>query len=419
MKLLYRRKLFFLLLLFIIFIIFITGCSHVEEDEIEITLIHGWGSIEENHEAMRRIYKDFEKVHPEIRINMISMPSAIDVISKTGDLLTVGDIPDVIFLAGDGRESIYEFMKEKGYALDLMPYIEEDESLKDNVSPVALKYWTTKEGELYTISDVLMMSGGYWYNKDLFEKAGIKEIPLTWEAWFDACVKLKEYANNNKKYLNSMVIDSEHISYLLSALLYDEGSTIPFEMQEEELNFQNLKVRRTLLKLEEIASISNIINSFNFRDALASFNAGESGMYINGVWAGSLIKEEMNIAYAPFPTREGEGVVAISSGTGYILGNTGDQKRMDASVKFMKYMLSSPVAERILIETGQVPANPNLEITKEIAGERLYQAVEIIQNTENIIEVPANIWGTVRKDIYSNDIISYLCDKISLHEPAD
>lgn len=409
-------KKLFLFIIFISMIALTPGCSNREEEVVEITLIHGWGSMEENHEAMRRIYKDFEKKHPEIRINMISMPSAIDVISKTGDLLTVGDIPDVIFLAGDGRESIYEFMKEKGYALDLMPYIEEDKKFEENVSPIALNYWTTKEGGLYTISDVLMMSGGYWYNKDLFERAGIKEIPMTWDTWLEACVKLKEYADNSKKYINPMVIDSEHASYLLSALLYDEGSSIPFKMQEEELNIQDLRVRRALLNLEELSSISNVINSFNFRDTLASFNAGESGMYINGVWAGSLIKEDMNIAYAPFPTKKGEGVVAISSGTGYILGNTGDEKRMDASVKFIKYMLSKPVAERILLETGQVPANPTLEITKETAGERLYQAVNVIQNTENIIEVPANIWGTVRKDIYSNEIISYLSDEISLHD---
>ena len=64
------------------------GCGD-EKEITEITLIHGWGSTEADHEAMRQIYKDFEKDHPEIHLNLISMPSSTDVISKVSDLLTV------------------------------------------------------------------------------------------------------------------------------------------------------------------------------------------------------------------------------------------------------------------------------------------------------------------------------------------
>ena len=106
------------------------------------------------------------------------MPSSTDVIYKVGDLLAVGEIPDIIFTAGDGKESIYEFMVKKGYALNLMPWIQEDDKLKGSISPVVLKYWVTQENELYTVSDVLLLSGGYWYNKDIFDQVGIKEPPL-------------------------------------------------------------------------------------------------------------------------------------------------------------------------------------------------------------------------------------------------
>ena len=127
---------------------------------------------------MRQIYRDFEKENPDIGLNMISMPSSTDVIYKVGDLLVVGEILDIIFTAGDGKESIYEFMVKKGYALNLMPWIQEDDKLKGSISPVVLKYWVTQENELYTVSDVLLLSGGYWYNKDIFDQVGIKEPPL-------------------------------------------------------------------------------------------------------------------------------------------------------------------------------------------------------------------------------------------------
>ena len=412
----YRIKVIFLILMSLIFMM---GCHKTEENKVEITLIHGWGSTEENHASVRRIYEDFERDNPDIKLNMISMPSAIDVVSKVGDLLSVGNIPDIIFLAGDGRESIYEFMTKKGYALNLMPYIEEDEDFQKNISPSAFRYWTTQENEIYTLSDVLMISGGYWYNKNIFEKAGIEKVPYTWKEWFHACEKIKEYALLNNEPVNTVEIDYEQITYLLSVLLYDEGSQIPLQMQRDPLDMNSRDVTHALQKLENIAAVSTIINSMNFRDSLEDFNEGKTGMYINGVWASSLIEEGLNVAYAPFPTSDGKGVSAVSSATGYILGNTGNEKRMEASVRFLKYMLSEPVAYRLLTETGQIPSNPNLGITEEIAGERLYQAVEIVKKREDIIEVPANIWGSAGKEKYGNLIISYLGKKITLEELSE
>ena len=129
-----------------------------------------------------------------------------------------------------------------------------------------------------------------------------------------------------------------------------------------------------------------------------------------------MISDELNISYAPLPTEDGKGVVAISSGVGYILGNTKDEKKIEAGIRFLKYMLSEEVAKRILEETGQIPANPNVEITKEIAGERLYQAVTCVNGNENVIEVPANIWGTTKKERYGNSMILYLDGVLSFKD---
>ena len=35
------------------------GCSKESAEQTEITLIHGWGSMESEHVRMRQIYKDF------------------------------------------------------------------------------------------------------------------------------------------------------------------------------------------------------------------------------------------------------------------------------------------------------------------------------------------------------------------------
>ena len=392
------------------------GCSRQKEEKVEITFIHGWGSTEADHVAMRKIYEDFEKEHPEIKLNIISMPSAIDVLSKVGDLLTVGEIPDIIFTAGDGRESIYEFMVEKGYALDLMPVLEKDEGLKNSISPSSLKYWVTQENQLFTVSDVLMLSGGYWYNKDLFREVGIEEPSLETEQWLADCEKIYEYSIKDEQDFKPLILDSDHVVYLTDAILADEIPDLLDNIENKEINLYSQGFRRTLVQLERLAKVSDIVNSFNFRDTLASFNAKETVMYVNGVWASAMIDKNLNVGYMPFPTEDGKGVAAISSGVGYILGDTKDEKQINASIEFLKYMLSEPVANRILQETGQIPSNPNVKITEEAAGTRLYQAIQSIEKAEKIIEVPANIWGTLKKDEYGNNIILYLDKKLSYKE---
>ena len=121
----------------------LSACKVKEEEKTEISFIHGWGSTEAEHVAMRKIFEDFEKENPGIKLNMVSMPAPTDVVNKVGDLLTVGEVPDIIFTAGDGRESIYRFMIDKKYALDLLPYLNNDVELKSRISPIILKNWTT------------------------------------------------------------------------------------------------------------------------------------------------------------------------------------------------------------------------------------------------------------------------------------
>ncbi len=395
--------------------VFLSGCGQKKEEQVELTMIHGWGSTEADHVAMRQIYKDFEKEHPEIHLNLISMPSSADVVSKMSDLLTIGQIPDIVFTAGDGRESIYDFMVEKGYAVDLMPYIREDERFRENISPSILNYWKTGKDELYTVSDVLLM-GGYWYNRSLFSEAGIEEPPKDWAEFEEACKKLKELGKHWAPKLDPMILDTDHIVYLTNAILSEEDSTVLGNIAKGRLNVQSASFRKTLDQLKMIAQYADVVNTYSFRDSLASFNKGETAIYINGIWANSMIEPKLDVAYAPFPSNDRKGVSMISSCVGYILGNTGDEKKIQASVEFLKYMLSEPVAERILEETGQIPSNPNIIITDSIDNQRLKQAVDSIYSAGNVTEIPANLWDFKLEEAYGENVLLYFQDKLTVDE---
>lgn len=408
-----KRWLQLIMLVFGIFLL--TGCVSAEEENVEITFIHGFGTAEDTHVAMRQIYKDFEKEHPEIHVNMISMPSSEDVLEKVGDLLTVGEIPDIIFTAGEGKETIYKYMVEQDYAVDLMPYMKKDKAFYNSVSPVILNSWLTNQGELYTVSDVLFMIG-YWYNCDLFAMAGISEPPKTWDEMEEACRRLKITGQKIGKQITPMILDTEHITYLTNAILHEENISKTEEIDESFIDVQSEEFQAAIKQLRGLAEYTDVLNAYSFRDSLDAFNKEKTAIYMNGVWGTYLIDQNLNVAYAPFPSWNGESVSMISSCVGYLLGNTRNQKKIDASVEFLKYMLSEPVAQRILEETGQVPSNPNVEIREDIANGRLYQAVSSVKTAKRVIEVPANIWSREIQKAYGENMILYMEDKISVED---
>ena len=391
------------------------GCTKKQEEKVEITFIHGWGSTEADHVAMRQIYRDFEKEHPQIHLNMISMPSSTDVVGKVGDLLTVGEIPDIVFTGGDGRDSIYNFMVQKGYAVNLIPYIKADKEFAENISPFIVEDWLTENGELYTVSDVLLM-GGYWYNQKIFEEAGIEKAPGTWEEWYEACEKIEEMNRRMGKNIIPLILDANHVEYLTAAILVNEDAGNSENVEKDGINAYSFSFGNALKQLERISEHAELAGDFNYLDTLSSFNKEKSAVYVNGVWANFMIDTSIPAAYAAFPSEDGKGISTLSACVGYILGETGDEKRVKASVEFLKYMLSEPVAEKILKLTGQVPSNPKIEITEENSSERMKQAVSCVQSAGKIVDAPENLGNLRQKDEYGENVILYLQKRITEKE---
>ena len=378
-------KVLFLLL----FVLLGAGCGKEEnEEQTEITLLHGWGTMEDDHQVMRQIYQDFEKENPDIRLNMISMPSSEKAIAKAREMLAVGKTPDLIFTGGEGKDNLYSFMVNYGYALDLMPYLEEDSELLESVSPSILKHWVNEKGELYTVSDVLLVSG-YWYNKKIFSNAGITEVPSTWEDFFECCRKIQEWAQEEKLSTIPLHLDGDTSMYLIDAYMQVEEENAVGQNEEPELT----EALGMLNNLKTMASVEE--DSYTYRDRMRSFNIGHSAICVNGVWAQQMIHPNLDAGYALFPSKDGQGIGMVSACTGYLVGNSGDIEKEEACIRFIKYMLSEPVQKRILRETGRIPSNPKVgleEVSKDHPD--LYQAYRVVMEAKSFTEIPKNRWNS-------------------------
>ena len=211
-----NRSIFLLCLL--LFCCILSSCEN-KNKKITITVIHSWGGTESDHIAMRHIYEQFQNENPDITLRLISMPTRNEMIRKVEDMIMVGDTPDIIAFSGMGKNSIYNFMVENNMALDIQPYLDKDEEFAENISETNKKYWKTKAGNLYTVVDVLSLSGGYWYNEEILKKSGVNKLPSTWDEFISMCTQINNWAEKEGTEVKPLKPSAEGYLYFMDHML--------------------------------------------------------------------------------------------------------------------------------------------------------------------------------------------------------
>lgn len=386
-----RHKLIFLLLVLLMFSSFSGGCRQEKKQETTITLIHAWGGTEKDHTAMRQIYQDFQKKNPDIKLQMISMPTLEEMERKVEDMIMVGKIPDIVSFSGIGQNSIYDYMVDHQLAVDLSPYLREDTDFAESVSQVHRSYWTREDGSLYTVADVQLLSGGYWYNEDILSAAGIEKLPENWDQFEEMCRQIQGWSVREQKGIQSLQPSSEGYLYCLDHMLATcpGASVLTGKIQYSDQNFRDAMER--LKRIYRSTELGNM--AYTYRDETQLFNEGKLAIDINGVWASPMIDAKIKVKYALLPSDENQSVSCQSSSLGYLIGRSENSKREEAAVRFLKYMLSPEVQTEILDRTEQIPANSKISLEPyRDQKTRLYQAVSEVLAAKEKIEVPNNMW---------------------------
>ena len=202
----------------------LTGCQEKTGHPASITLIHAWGGTEKDHVAMRNIYEEFQKENPDITLQIISMPAGKEMMKKVEDMIMVGNIPDIVSFSGMAENSVYDFMVENNMVLDIKPYMQQDKEFSDSISAANKEYWETQDGKLYSVADVLMLSGGYWYNEDILKEAGIEEVPKSWDEFQNMCNRISTWSIETKAEVKALQLSAEGYLYCMDHMLTGEES---------------------------------------------------------------------------------------------------------------------------------------------------------------------------------------------------
>ena len=212
-------------------------------------------------------------------------------------MLNVYDQLPIIITDAAFSPDFQELMISNERYLNLYPYLEGREEWEE-----LLEKSTDEKIYMVPLNVGLYSSAGLYYNKELFQKAGIEKFPQTWEDFFECLDRLQDAGitplalHGGGEYWSPMLIST---AYMCST---EDGKAFLEEYFPESFDNQNVM---------EMLSCMDVIYDYTFDDALdINFNQaqnrfmnGEAAMLANGYWMIRDIDDVMQneIGFAPFP----------------------------------------------------------------------------------------------------------------------
>ena len=201
----------------------------------------------------------------------------------------------------------------------------------------------------------------FFYNQELFDKAGIKELPTTWDEFLAVCEKLKAAG------ITPMTCDDAYIDcmfgYHMSRLLGEEGTQ---EVIKNGDWAENDAVLKTAEAYEELASKGYFSKNIGSNVWPAGQNTelatGKVAMYLNGSWLPNEVKgmtgDDFKWGCFSYPAVDGgkTGVEAANYGAQVFAINK-DSKVSEEAFELIKYFTKGEFDQQLSKESVGIPAD--------------------------------------------------------------
>lgn len=268
-------------------------------------------------DSFAKTYKD--KTGNTLEVQVVSWDN-IDQQSST--MIQNNQAPDILNL------NVYA-----SYAKDGLLW-NSDEVLSDTAKSDLLDAFVksgTYNGKLYGFPD-LSSARAFFYNKDLFAKAGIASPPKTWAEFEDAAKKITALGDGTVGY--AMPLGPEEAQGEFSIWTFNNGGDWKANGKWTINSDKNVETLTFLKKLANDDKVTqNNPAKTNRADAFDLFKSGKAGMVVGfSPLAAALDKDaKVNYGVAPMPTKDG-GTAQTFGVTDYLMAfkKSGNQEAVKA-----------------------------------------------------------------------------------------
>ncbi|MCG5212781.1 extracellular solute-binding protein [Streptosporangium soli] len=340
------------------------------------TTIEWWHiqNIKPMQPVWEQLAREFEAKNPNVKIKITALENEAFK-AKLTTVTQSGKAPDIFQTWGGG-------VMEQQVQADLIKDLTADiSSWSGTLSPAALAAYQSG-GKTYGVPyDIGMV--GFWYNKPLFAKAGIKAPPVTWTEFIDDVKKLKA-AGTTPIALAGKAKWPGH--YYWTYLAMRIAGLDALKKAAVDKSFEQPDFIAAGQKVKELADLEPFQKGFLGADydtpsgQAATMGNGKAAMELMGQWSPNVQRDTSkdlgaDLGFFPFPSVEGgkgAATEALGGGGGFSVGADAPPQAVD----FLKF-ISTPENQRRTVETGVVQP-----VVKGVEGAVKDQHAKLI--TENL-----------------------------------
>ncbi len=313
-----------------------------------------WGDPAEIN-SQKAVVEGFTAANPNIKVD-VTVADWDAYWDKLQTGLAGGAAPDVFAMDGP----LGPDYQTRDVLLDLTPYIEKDGYDLGQLDDNAVKDFTTKDGVVFGLPRDLNVIALY-YNKDMFDAAGIAYPDDTW-TW----AKLVEVGKQLTKDTNGDGTIDQWGLYTETTDMENAWSSFVWQAGGDILNADGTQ---TALDKPESAAGIQFLQDLIWKDKIVpepaifaetgdAFEQGVAAMEINGSWLVPTHEAAgINFGIAPLPAGPAGKATSVNPTGAVVYSGT---KAPEASWMLAKYLASPEAQEKIMALKASVPVNKEI-----------------------------------------------------------
>ncbi len=394
----------------------LAGCSVGGESDdtndgpIELTFWHGY--TEADGDVLEQIVEEFNASQEDVMISTeIKTWAVID--DTLLPALSAGDGPDIVAMPAE-RLPVYA---ARGAFASLDDFYADPDSNTANLNPGAVEMETV-EGSRYGVPTGFVPLAVY-YNKALFEAAGISEPPATWDEWVATAESLTVDGNGDGTPEQYGVVLPDHATVangLWPSLFYgndgdivEGGDTAVIDSPE---NAETLEFWRSAIVDDKISPTG--VDGIGADEV---FSSGKAAMTVGGPWM-VFIAGDNGIDYGIAPIPAGpEAQAASAIGVSMAITEQDDAAKQEAAEEFFAYFLNDENSVAWSLGSGWPPLRTDIPadaVSENATVAALTEQAELgrplLPGVVNSVDVLTAVDELTQKVIAGGDIEALLAE---------
>jgi len=331
------KKYFGLILVLFSLIFILTACQKGQQQSADMLRFMYWGDVQEI-EIITNLINQFEK-DTKIKVSAERAPSGPPYMEKVLTQFAGGNPPDVLFVEVNN----FKKFAEKGVLEDLTPYLEKETAFKKkDFYPQIIDRFTINNS-LYVLPRDIAPICVVYYNKKLFDEAGVKYPTDDW-TWADLVKKGQKLTKKdaNGIYTQFGFVDDWPI---WESFVYSNGGSLVDNVKnpkrctlDKKAAIDAVQFRADMIHKYKISPSPSQMTAMGGMGTSDMFVSGKVAMFYSGIWKTPLFRQIKDFQWDVVMFPKGPtGIRAFSTGgSGYAI--TKDSKKKEAAWKLVTYL---------------------------------------------------------------------------------